>query len=134
MFAWWLKCSPMARETSVQSRVESYQRLKKWYLMPPGLTLSFIRYRSRLKWSNPGKGVGPSHTPWCSSYWKGSFQVTFDYGCQLYLLTYQSATLKNFISYPKNVIFDETSEAQPWFYLFYKMQFFLSHTKYKLNF
>ena len=24
-------CSPMVRETGVQSRVESYQRLKKWY-------------------------------------------------------------------------------------------------------
>ena len=29
------ECSPMARETWDQSQVESYQRLKKWYLMPP---------------------------------------------------------------------------------------------------
>ena len=29
---------PMALETWVQSRIESYQRLKKWYLMPPFLT------------------------------------------------------------------------------------------------
>ena len=50
----------MARETGVQSQVESYQRLKKWYLMPPCLTLSIIRYVSRVKWSNPGKGVAPS--------------------------------------------------------------------------
>ena len=50
----------------VQSQVESYQRLKKWYLMPPCLTLSIIRYGSRVKWSNPGKGVAPSPTPWCS--------------------------------------------------------------------
>ena len=56
----------MARETWVQSQVESYQRLKKWYLMPPCLTLSIIRYRSRVKWSNPGKGVAPSPTPWFS--------------------------------------------------------------------
>ena len=35
--------------------VQSYQRLKKWYLMPPCLTLSIIRYGSRVKWSNPGK-------------------------------------------------------------------------------
>ena len=28
----------------VQSQVESYQRLKKWYLMPPCLTLSSISY------------------------------------------------------------------------------------------
>ena len=60
------ECSPMARETWVQSQVESYQRLKKWYLMPPCLTLSIIRYGSRVKWSNPGKGVAPSPTPWCS--------------------------------------------------------------------
>ena len=30
-------------------------RLLKWYLMPPCLTLSNIRYVSRVKWSNPGK-------------------------------------------------------------------------------
>ena len=42
-----------------QSQVESYQKLKKWYLMPPSLTLSIIRYGSRVKWNNPGKGVEP---------------------------------------------------------------------------
>ena len=31
------------------------------------------------KWSNPGKGIAPSSTPQCSSYWKGSLQVTLDY-------------------------------------------------------
>ena len=56
----------MVRETWVRSQVESYQRLKKWYLMPPCLTLSIIRYGSRVKWSNPGKWVAPSPTPWCS--------------------------------------------------------------------
>ena len=75
--------SPMAWETWVQSQVESYRRLKKWHLMPPCLTLRIIRYGSRVKWSNPGKGVVPSPTPWCSSYWKGSLRVTFDYGRQL---------------------------------------------------
>ena len=35
-----VECSPMAREIWVQSKVESYQRLKKWYLMLPCLTLS----------------------------------------------------------------------------------------------
>ena len=74
----------MARETWVQSQVESYQRLKKWYLIPPCLTLSIIKYGSRVKWSNPGKGVAPSPTPWCSSYRKGSLRVTLDYSCQLY--------------------------------------------------
>ena len=52
----------------------------KWYLIPPCLTLSIIRYGSRVKWSNPGNGVAPSPTPWCSSYRKGSLLVTLDYG------------------------------------------------------
>ena len=71
----WVEGSPMAWETVIQSYVESYQRLKKWHLMHPCLTLSNIRYVSRGKWSNPGKGVEPSPTPWCSSYWKGSLQA-----------------------------------------------------------
>ena len=44
-------------------QVESYQRLKKWYLKPPCLTLSFIRYVLWVRWSNPGKGVAPFPTP-----------------------------------------------------------------------
>ena len=75
----------MVQETGVQCQVELYQRLKKYYLMPPCLTLSIIRYRSRVKWSNPGKGVAPFLTPWCSSYRKGSLQVTLNYSSQLYL-------------------------------------------------
>ena len=51
----------------VQSQVESYQRLKKWYLMPPCLTLNIIGYGSKLKWSNPGNGIAPSPTPRCGS-------------------------------------------------------------------
>ena len=60
-------------ETRVQYQAASYQRLKKWYLIPPCLTLSNIRYVSRVKWSNPGKGVvlspiprwrEPSGRPW----------------------------------------------------------------------
>ena len=35
-----LPCLTMARETWVQSQVKSYQRLKKWYLMPACFTLS----------------------------------------------------------------------------------------------
>ena len=76
----------MARETWVQSQVESYQRLKKWYLMPSCLTLSIIRYGSRVKWSNPGKGVTPFPTPWCSRYRKRRLGVTVDYVRQLYFL------------------------------------------------
>ena len=36
-----------------------------------------------IKWSNPGKEVAAFPKPWCSSYWKGSFLVTLDYGRQL---------------------------------------------------
>ena len=82
----WVECSPMAQETGVQAPVESYQRLKKCYLILLYLTLSIIRYVSRVKWSNPGEGVALSLTPQCSSYWKESFWVAPDYGCQLYLL------------------------------------------------
>ena len=86
-----LECSPMTRETEDQSQVESYQRRKKRYLMPPCLTLSIIRCGSMVKWSNLGKGVSPSPTPWCRSYRKGILRVTLNYGRQLYfyLLTYK---------------------------------------------
>ena len=40
---------------------------KKWYLIPPCF-ISIIRYVSRVKWSNPGKGVAPSLIPRCCSY------------------------------------------------------------------
>ena len=60
----------MVRETWVQSQVMSFQRLLKWYLMLPCLTLSNMRYVSRVKWSNPGKGVAPSPTPRCSKLFK----------------------------------------------------------------
>ena len=55
--------------------------------MLPYSTLSNIRYVSRVKWSNPTKGVTPSPTPRCSSYWKGRLLVTLDCGRQLYLLS-----------------------------------------------
>ena len=64
--------SPIAWETTVQSQVSSYQRFKKWYLIPPCLTVSIIKYVSRVKWSNPGEEVAPSPTLCCSSHWKGS--------------------------------------------------------------
>ena len=74
----------MVWETGVQSQVESYQRLKKWYLMPSCLTLSIIRYGSRVKRSNPGNGVAPSPTLWCSSYRKESFRIALNYSRQLF--------------------------------------------------
>ena len=44
-------------------------------MIPSCLTLSNIRYISRVKRSNPGKRVAPSPIPQCSSYWKGSLLV-----------------------------------------------------------
>ena len=57
-------------------------------MIPSCLTLSNIRYVPGVKWSNQGKGVAPSPTPRCSSFWKGSLLVALDYGRQLYLLYY----------------------------------------------
>ena len=68
----------MVWETWVHSHVESYQRPKKWYLKLPCLTLSFIRYVSRVKWSNPGKGVAPSPTPQCRVFVAASHQTRLD--------------------------------------------------------
>ena len=79
---------PMAWEIRVQSQAESYQRHKKWYFKPPCLTLSIIRYGSRVKWSNPEKSVAPSSTPWCSCYWKKSLQVPLNYGCLLIVIVF----------------------------------------------
>ena len=67
---------PMARETKDS---------KKWYLTPPCLTLSIIRYVLRVKWSNPGKAVSSSLTPRCSSYWTGILCVAYIYSRQLYI-------------------------------------------------
>ena len=44
----WIECLTIVWETGVQPQVESYLRLKKWYLIPPCLTLSIIRYISRV--------------------------------------------------------------------------------------
>ena len=74
----WVECSPMAQKTGLQSQVGSYQRLKKWYLIPLCLTFSIIRYISRVKWSNPRKGVAPSPFQYCS-YWKSSHWVALNY-------------------------------------------------------
>ena len=68
----------MVWETRVQSPVESYQRLKKWHLVRLCLTLTIIKYGSRVKWNNPVNGVPTSTTPRCGSYWKESLRVTLD--------------------------------------------------------
>ena len=72
----------------VKPQVAPYQRLLKWYLKPPSLTLSNIRYVSRVRWSNPRKGVAPSPSPRCSSYWKGGLVDALDNGRQLTVYLY----------------------------------------------
>ena len=62
-------------------------KTEKMVLILPCLTLSIIKYISRVKWTYRGKWLTPSPTPWCSSYRKGSLRVTLDYGRQLYLLS-----------------------------------------------
>ena len=93
-----VECSSLARETRFQSQVKSYRRIKKWYLIPPCLTLSNIKYVSRVKWSNPGKEVVPSLTPQYSNYWKGSFLVALDYDRQLYNLLVSIILLRSLVS------------------------------------
>ena len=52
--------------------------------MQPCLTLSIIRYVSRVKWTNLEKEIASFPTPPCRSLWKYSLRVTLDYGRQLY--------------------------------------------------
>ena len=96
------QCSWMVRETGVQSQIETYQRLKKWYLISFCLTLSIIRYVSRVRWSNPGEGVAHSPTLWCSSYRKGSLLVALDYSRKLYLLLYCVSKHKIYMVFREN--------------------------------
>ena len=72
-------------------------KTKIWYLMPPCLTLSIITYISRVKLSNPRKGVAPFPTLQRSSYCKESLRVTLN--CQLYLLTYPNAILFSILNF-----------------------------------
>ena len=67
----------------------------KWYLIALCLTLTIIRYISRVKWSNPGERVVPYPALRCSSYWKWSLRVILDYGRQLYLLDFKTVIRSN---------------------------------------
>ena len=63
-------------------------------MIPPCLTLSNIRYVSRVKWNNPGKVVVPFPIPQCSSFWSPLSMVALDYGCSQ--LQSSSTTVTNF--------------------------------------
>ena len=59
IYASGLECSPMVWETGVQFQVESYQRLRKGYLMLPCLKLCITRYGSRVTRYIQGKELPP---------------------------------------------------------------------------
>ena len=40
------------------------------------LNIQYSKVWIKVKWSIPGKGVASFPTPWCSSYWKGSLQLS----------------------------------------------------------
>ena len=70
----------MVQENRLQSQVESYQRLKKWYLMSPCLTLSILRYRSRKSGAIQEKeSCSPLHLS-VVAIEKRSLQIAQDYG------------------------------------------------------
>ena len=71
----------MARETWL-----CHTKNSKMVLDYPCFTVSIMRHGSRVKWSNPGKVIAPSPTPWCSTYRKWNLRVTLDYSRQLYFL------------------------------------------------
>ena len=68
---WWYNCVGFTNGPGDLGSI----RLYKWYLIPLCLALSNIKYVSRVKWSNLRKGVAPSPTPLCCSYWKESLLV-----------------------------------------------------------
>ena len=54
------------------------------------LTLRIIRYGSQIMLNNPENGVVLLPKPSCSSYWKGSLQVTHDSGHFFKFLLYRA--------------------------------------------
>ena len=82
-------------------------KTQKMVLDPSLLYTQHYKVRIKAKWSNQGKGVTLSPTPWCSSYRKGSLQVTLDIGRQLYLLlltniSFLNNQLKSFMTHARS--------------------------------
>ena len=72
-----------------------------------------IRDVSKVKWSNPGKGVAPSPWSWFSSYWKGSLLVALDYGKQLTTYIYIYIYKQDFaLNNPQRLICHKTQPNQ----------------------
>ena len=64
------------------SSIPSWVILKMQKMIYDSSLLNTQHYKVYIKdkWSNLGKRVGPSLTPWYSNYWKGSLWVTLVYG------------------------------------------------------
>ena len=90
---------------SIPSRV--IPKTQKMVLDASLLNTQHYKVRIKGKVEQSREGVAPSPTHWCSSYRKGSFRVTLDYGRQLYLLyllvSYQS-NLMNIVVKLKEVL------------------------------
>ena len=63
-------------------------KTQKMVLNATLLETQHYKVRIKSRWSNLGKEVAPLHTPWCSSYWKGSFRVAFENSQPSYLYIY----------------------------------------------
>ena len=84
----------MAWETGFNPR-SSHTRLKKWYLIPPCLTLGIIRYVLRVKRSNPRKGVVLSSHLGVVAIEKEAFKAPSTKGRQLYFIYIQLLTIQS---------------------------------------
>ena len=51
------------------------------------LNNQYYKAQIKGKWNNPGKGIVPSPTPRCGSYWKGNLRVTLYSGRLTYIPT-----------------------------------------------
>ena len=84
IYGHYMCCSPMVRGDlgSIPGRV--IPKTQKMVLDASLLSTQHYKVRIKGKVEQSREGVAPSPTTWCSSYRKGSFRVTLDYGRQLY--------------------------------------------------
>ena len=94
-----LECSPMARETWVQSQVRVIPKTQKMVLDASLLNTQHYKERIKGKVEQSREGVAPSPTPSCSSYRKGSLRVSLDYGRQLYFTYIYIYYFKSFFTF-----------------------------------
>ena len=64
----------------------SHTKDSKMILDSALLNTQHYKVKIKVKWNNSSKGVAPSPTSRCNSYWKGDLQDTLDCDHQLYLL------------------------------------------------